>query len=134
MRITLRRTVAVLVLMAVGCGQTEGPPVAVSGRVLYRGVPIPSGTIVFTPDPQRGGHGPQAWAEIHDGQYHLQTGPENGAVPGWHRITVAPLPVAAPAGADPFPPLPARYRDPQLSQLRREVTAGKENVVDLNLD
>ena len=44
--------------------------------------------------------------------------------PGRHRVTVA-----GPVGWR----LPDRLLDPQSSQLRAEIVAGRENVVDLNL-
>jgi hypothetical protein len=128
MRTILRTALCTLVMLA-GCGQAETPLTAVSGRVFYQHRPLASGTIVFTPDPQRGGRGPQAWGEIHDGQYRLFTQQKPGAVPGWHRITIAALPgEAAPVR------LPARYRDPELSDQCREVKLGQENVVDLDLE
>src|SRR5207249_4096885 len=76
-----------LALLAAGCGQRETPLAPVSGRVFYRGQPLPGGTIVFTPDSERGGSGPLACGEIgQDGRYTLHTGTQPGAVPGWHRI------------------------------------------------
>jgi hypothetical protein len=119
-----------LLLAAVGCGR----PVKlapVSGRVSYRGRPLAGGTIVFTPDPERGGRGPQAWAEIDsEGRYRLCTAGEPGAVPGWHRITVAP-PHPRPEGAAAPPP---HYRDPDLSGQRFEVKPDQPNTFDLPLE
>jgi hypothetical protein len=116
-----------LVLLA-GCGRS-GPALApVKGQVFYRGRPLAGGTIVFTPDPQRGGRGPQAWAPIAaDGHYTLQTGGKKGAVPGWHQVTIAPASRAAAA-------LPARYRDPELSGQHCEVKPDRVNHCDLHLD
>lgn len=117
---------ALLGLLAAGCGRGETGLVSVSGRVYYRQRPLAGGTIVFTPDPQRGGRGPQAMARIGpDGRYHLKTGDRAGAIAGWHRITVAP----ARAGE-----LPSRYRDPELSGQRFEVIPSGPAECVLHLD
>ena len=56
-------------------------------RVLPRR-PAGGRPVVFTPDPDRGGRGPLACARIgDDGAYVLTTGPDSGAVTGWHRVT-----------------------------------------------
>lgn len=102
----------------------------VSGRVLLREQPLVGGTIVFTPDPTRGGRGQQAWAEIGpDGTFSLATAGRSGALPGWHRITIAP-------GRDcPRERRPsARYLDPELSGLDFEVRADRANDCELRLE
>ena len=60
-----------------------------------------------------------------DGGFTLGTGTANGAVAGWHRVTVA---------AGPPTTLPTKYRDPERSGLRQEVKAGLTNTCDLRLD
>jgi hypothetical protein len=117
---------ALLGLLVGSCGRGETGLVPVSGRVFYRQQPLPGGTIVFTPDPQRGGRGPQAMARIGpDGRYQLKTGERAGAVAGWHRITVAPAGEQA---------LPSRYRDPELSGQRFEVRPSGPSECVLHLD
>ena len=97
------------------------------GTVTYKGVPLKGGTVVFTPDPERGGQGPMALAEIRpDGTYSLRTDGDKGAVAGWHRITVAP--------ADVRSALPRRYADPELSGISREVQPDRVNTINLRLD
>lgn len=135
----------VLSLVVGGC-QPETPPVAVvRGKVTYQGAPVPTGLIVFVPDPTRGGAGPMARGDIQpDGSYRLRLwegeGPgRDGAVVGWHRITlhaVEPPRGTAESGPGIAPRsyLPARYRDPELSGLVREVRPGVENVLDFDLD
>jgi hypothetical protein len=114
-------------LVAAGCAPAP-VPVAVHGRVTYRGAPLRSGLIVFTPDDARGHHGPPAQAAIgSDGRYVLRTGTATGAAPGWYRVTVASLDTVAGES------LPARFRDPELSDLFAEVLAGQDNSVDLDL-
>src|SRR5438552_1367001 len=102
-------------LAATGCRREQPALAPVSGRVFYHGQPLTGGTIVSTPDPERGGSGPLACAEIGpDGQYVLSSGRHKGAVPGWHRVTVA---AASPAALA----LPRRFSDPELCDKCVEV-------------
>ena len=55
---------AACLLARPGCGSSTDGLQPVHGRVYYRGTPLAGGTIVFTPDPDRGGAGPLAYAEI----------------------------------------------------------------------
>jgi hypothetical protein len=123
----VRGTAVLALLLATGCGQ-DGPKLApVRGTVYYKGVPLKGGTIVFAPDPERGGQGPLAVGEVRpDGTYLLRTEGDRGAVPGWHRITVSP--------ADARSAFPRRYADPELSGLSREVQPERANTIDLRLD
>jgi hypothetical protein len=115
-------------VLAGGCGRGQPSRVPVSGRVFYRGQPLPGGTIVFTPDAQRGGSGPLACGEIKpDGRYVLRTDLQPGAVPGWHRITVAPARASASS-------LPRRYSDPEQSGKCVEVQPDRANTHDVYLD
>jgi hypothetical protein len=112
-----------------GCGNKAEKLMPVQGHVFYHNRPVAGGTIVFTPDPERGGHGPLACSEIGpDGRYSLQTGSQNGAVPGWHRVTIA-----APA-SDAASDLPHKYSDPEQSGLFREVKAEKVLAHDFYLE
>jgi hypothetical protein len=127
------RALALILLMAAGCGGGDTEPLSeVRGQVFFRGKPLEGGTIVFVPDPTRGGGGgPLARAEIQsDGRYRLSTGDRPGAVAGWHRVTVA---TAAPAGSTANA-LSDRYRDPETSGQCHEVKPGQENTIDLHLD
>ncbi|MFO0881309.1 MAG: hypothetical protein U0840_28755 [Gemmataceae bacterium] len=122
----LRGLLLFALLLLAGCGRNGGKLAPVQGRVFHKGQPVAGGTIVFTPDPERGGTGQQSWARIgDDGTYYLQTEGRPGASPGWHRITVSA------AQADK---LPHHFRDPELSEQRFEVKASRTNVCDLNLD
>ncbi len=116
-----------LLVLGAGCGSPESERVPVGGQVFYRGQPLAGGTIVFAPDPERGGRGPLALGEIGaDGRYTLRTDDQPGAVPGWHRVTVA--------GAGGESVLPNRYRDPEHSGLHRQIHPARANVIDLSLD
>ncbi len=116
-------------VLVLGCGGSEETLAPVQGQVFYQGKPLTGGTIVFTPDPRRGGHGPQAWAEIDaDGRYHLLTSGRKGATPGWHCVTIAPC------KNNTAVRLPARYRDPEQSDQHFEVKADRMNLCDLHLE
>jgi len=135
----LTRQVAVVLLLLAGCQQGTVPLAPVHGKIRYRGTDLQGGTVVFTPDAGRGTTGPQAQAEIQsDGTFTLRSGQAFGAVPGWHRVTVAAVyaPAVSAGGehfAVPQSLVPDRYRDPQLSGLVCEVKADQPNVFDFNL-
>ena len=118
-----RRLLCCASLFLASCGEKGHAPLApVRGHVSYQGKPLVSGTVVFTPDAQRGGCGPQAWAKIGpDGSFELSTAGVTGATPGWHRVTVA--------GAS----VPARYHDPDRSEQAFEVHLDAANVCELRL-
>src|SRR5947209_2996218 len=109
LRITWSLNAALLLGLATGCGDDPVRLTSVRGRVFYLHEPLRGGTIVFTPDEDRGGKGPSASAEIQaDGTFHLATDKEAGAVSGWHRVTIL-------ANAPDGRALPPKYRDPELS-------------------
>jgi hypothetical protein len=124
-------------LALLGCGQGD-PLTPVRGQVIVHGKPLPGGTIVFTPDVERGGHGPLACGEIDgDGRYTLRTGDKLGAAPGWYRVTIAaPARAVAPgqAVAPPAVEVPRKYSDPEHSGLLREVQQGKSGEQDFHLE
>jgi hypothetical protein len=135
----LRRTgLACLTFLALaGCGDRSksGPPVR--GQVLYRGDPVAGGLIVFVPNPDRGSDGPTATAVIEpDGSFTLVAADGKPVAPGWYRVAVAPKAgsVDVPTAERPYPGLPAKYRNPVLSGLEREVKAGAENTFAFDLD
>lgn len=116
-------------LPAALAGCVEGRPerVPVHGQVVVSGQPLPGGTIVFTPDPERGEDGPLSFAPIGpDGTYTLRSEQGPGASPGWHRVTIAPNP------GEPRL-LPERYRNPEKSELVRQVKAEGDNTIDFQL-
>lgn len=122
-----------LLLALAGCGRGEVKLVPVQGKVLYRGQPLPGGTIVFVPDPERGGAGPLASSEIRpDGQYVLQTGSRSGAVPGWHRVTVA-APASSPVQTASWS-LPQRFSHPEQSGQIHEVKPAVPNTIEIKLE
>jgi hypothetical protein len=118
-----------------GCDLAIEPMAPVRGKVTYRGVPLHTGTIVFTPDESRGTAGPMARAEIRaEGTYELSTADQRGARPGWYRVTIMAMDGAAGGYSVPRSLLPDKYRDPELSGLSCHVKSSQENVVDFNLE
>ena len=117
--------VCVVLLVLAGCEGGSAVPETVAGRVLYKGMPLAGGTVVFAPDPEHGGEGPIAWGEIDkDGHYTLHTKPGETLSPGWHRVTFA-----AATGTT----LPPHYSDPAQSGQSREIKAGQPNQIDFEL-
>ena len=79
--------VLLVILLAPGCGSGGGPGrFAVSGKVTYRGQPVPAGSVAFEPDASRGGSGPGAVAQIKDGRYRTTGG--KGPTAGPHRVRI----------------------------------------------
>jgi hypothetical protein len=119
-----------------GCGSAKTGYPLVTGRVYYHGQPVAGGLIVFTPDEERGNTGPLAKAIIGpDGRFSLRSEGKLGAAPGWHRVTIAPAPVASKSvRLQLYQSPPIRLRSPQLSGLSREVKADAANAFDFLLD
>jgi hypothetical protein len=81
---TGRRLLLLFVFGALGgCGDRVGRA-EIEGRVTWEGNPVPTGQLVFEPDPDRGGKGPAGVATIRDGRY--RTDPGFGAVAGPHIV------------------------------------------------
>jgi hypothetical protein len=129
-----------LLTLPSGCDPGTASLATVRGKVSYKGVPLRTGTIVFTPDALRGTTGSMARSEIRpDGTYALQTNGSHGAAVGWHRVTVMALESGSAPGPNgdfitPRSLLPEKYRDPELSGLSCKVRAGEENCIDFDLD
>ncbi len=82
----------VVALLLAGCGGDPSKPKLgkVSGTVTYKGQPVTSGTVRFTPDASKGGEtGQVASGQIEsDGSYELTTfDTGDGAILGQHVIT-----------------------------------------------
>lgn len=117
----LRLGCLILACLLGGCGQKgDGGNVRVQGKVTLHGAALPGGTLAFVPDVEMGGRGDIAVVEIKaDGTYTLDT------PPGWYRITINTAPAVG---------LAARYADPELCQLSREVKSGSVNTHDFPLN
>lgn len=125
------------VTVIAGCGGSKKSELVVRGQVLYRGEPVSGGLIVFAPDSDRGSNGPLVSATLAaDGSFTVVMPDGKPIPPGWYRIAVAPRAgtVDMPTVHDPYPGLPARYRNPALSGLMREIKVGADNLICLDLD
>jgi len=129
-----------LALALAGCDSRAPAPTSVHGKVFFNGIPLHTGTIIFTPDPLRGTLGPLVRAELQsDGCYVLSTDDESAAAEGWYRVTIVALELSSAFGQDgrrlvPRSLLPDKYRDPELSGLVCEIRPGQENCINFNLD
>jgi hypothetical protein len=135
----LRRigTLCLALLPLTGCSDKAKPELVVRGQVLYRGAPVAGGLIVFAPNPERGSDGPVLLATLQDDGSFTLTGPDGRPVPaGWYRIAVSPKAgtVDMPTPERPYPGLPAKYRNPALSGLEREIKPAADNIISLDLD
>jgi hypothetical protein len=65
------RLLAAIVLCsaAIGCGRSGPARFDLSGKVTFRGQPVPVGTISFLPDGNKGNKGPVGFAKVADGVY-----------------------------------------------------------------
>jgi hypothetical protein len=141
-------SLALLALVAGGgCGSDGlGQRYPVSGRVTYKGAPVPSGTIAFIPEESSG---KPAVGTISDGSYSLTTlSPGDGAFPGKYQVSVVSREGDQAAGAGPNSlgrlkkiavanltaksRLPAKYETAAKSGLAREVLA-QPNHFDFDL-
>lgn len=131
---------SLILLLITGCsGEGANGPAPVAGKISYRGQPVTRGTIVFAPDPLRGGEGDPVRTSIQpDGRYQMPGADKQGVAPGWYRVTVAAVDMGP---IDPGSPilvprslLPEKYRDPELSGLSCEVKAGRDNTINFNLE
>ena len=131
--------VPAIMLLAVACGRNGPTLVPVSGRVLFQGKPLPTGSIVFTPNSDKGGEGPLARAEIQtDGSYSLRTGEAVGGCVGWHRVTVAAVAVPAEKPLEGNLPevqslIPPHYAVPEQSGLEGLIRPGQANIINFDL-
>jgi hypothetical protein len=126
-------------LLVAGCDSGGDSLIAVRGRVAYHGTALTAGTIVFTPDTQRGAAGPIARGDIQaDGSYQVWTDEKPGAAAGFYRVTVLAVESSGFGPTDttrvPRSLLPDKYRDPELSGLACEVKASQENHIDFDLE
>ncbi len=134
------RLFLLLGMISCGCGEKNTTFTQVRGRVFYKNRLLTRGTIVFTPDSERGGRGGLATAEIQpDGSYSLNTKDHLGVIPGWHRVTIIALEAMNNQGVaemfiEPRSLLPDKYRDPDLSGLCFEVLPDQNNVKDFHLE
>jgi hypothetical protein len=134
-----------LVFLAAGCsGDANRPKLGkVHGKVTYKGTPVSSGHVVFTPVEGKGGaSGDVATGEIAaDGSYDMTTfNTGDGAILGQHIVSVQvrsgemPKPKADSTIDYKLPKslIPGKYTTPDKSPLRCTVVEGS-NPFDIEL-
>ncbi len=98
-----RLLLAACCLAFAGC--STGPKVYhVSGKVAFRGEPLPAGVIFFDPDSTKGNSGPQGYAAIKDGRYDtadlggqgVGSGPYQARIDGFDGKPARELPMGRP--------------------------------------
>jgi len=158
----LRVSWTIVVIVAVGlsgCGSSDGHPdrVDAGGTVTYNDEPVAGAQVVFR---VKGGHAATAVTD-EDGQFILSTfGQQDGAIPGEHTATVVKttkvelddpssdpgnsntmeeaMTASAKAAAQGDAPttkslIPARYGNPETSELKFTVSATDTNDFDIKL-
>jgi len=94
----------------------------VSGYVTLDGQPLKGGIVKF--HPPAGGDSSHAVIQP-DGQFELHTGGEPGLPPGEYVVTVADSEVSGvTAASPPSQEIPAKYTQPETSDLRATLTEG----------
>jgi hypothetical protein len=98
---TLFVRIALLLLggLVIGCGSDKGG--RVSGKVTFKGQPVPAGKIYFKPDASKGNSGQTGFAGISNGTYDTATAGNQGPVAGAVIIEVEGIDPTPPPGASP---------------------------------
>jgi hypothetical protein len=140
MALTLAMTLGI-----VGCGGGEPGVTPVSGRVTYKGQPVTTGEVFFSPE-HSGARGAQGKLDS-SGNYTLGTfDARDGAYAGAYKVSIIaqgpdkPIP-AKKVGkmleedmqgtGDPL--IPRKYFNAETSGLKADVVAGKSNTFDFDL-
>jgi hypothetical protein len=85
-----KRLLVVMMSLALAAGCTSKPkPAQLSGKVTFKGQPVPAGYISFAPDVGSGGKGPMRVLQIKDGIYDSSKEPEPGLDPGPYFLRIA---------------------------------------------
>ncbi len=125
----------IVAVIAVGCS-SEPKRLEVSGTVSYKGQPVPSGSILFSPEDESvksmGG------SAVTNGQFKIPQA--TGLLPGKYKVSISYPDPKGPAPKEGEAPgesretkelLPAKYNS--ATELRAEVRAGVENTFTFDL-
>jgi hypothetical protein len=135
-----RRAVLVGALLAAlaasGCGEPKF--VKVTGRVTYKGQPVPSTQLRFLPD---NGERPSTGLTGDDGNFSLKySRHQTGAPPGGYTVFLTYIPsneeenhTAPPKASAELKAVIAKYGDAKTSPLHYEITKDGQ-VIEINLD
>ncbi len=129
------RVVVLSCLMAIvaGCGGGSGPgkpkTVAVSGKVTYKGAPVPGGTITFAPQGgagKRAGSGPIQT----DGSFVISSyDPRDGVEPGDYKVVIDPPPPNPDTkAADTKVVIPEKYKSVTSTPLTEKIDSAKSGL------
>jgi len=105
---------------------------SVSGKVTYKGKPVPKGTVAFQSTKPDGRNATGAILE--DGSYTLQTeNPGDGALPGDYNVTISARDdvILDYQPLKPVPPkrlAPAKYEQAETSGLKATVKSGSNTI------
>lgn len=80
--------------LALGCGGDKTS--RVSGKVTFKGQPVPAGKVFFIPDAAKGNKGTTGYADIKDGAYDTGAAGGQGSVAGPVSIVVEGIDPAGP--------------------------------------
>lgn len=118
-----------------GCSESVAKTAQVRGKVLFKGIAVPNGTVNFIPE----NGGTSATGEIQpDGSFKLTTFRSgDGAILGKHKIVIVAMQDnkdTLPEARSPLPPpiVPIKYTSPATSTLF-ETVEDKENNFTLDL-
>ena len=79
---------AAMFALAAGCS-SQAKLAQISGKVSFKGQPVPAGWISFTPDVAAGALGQVRVFQIHDGAYDSAKETEPGIAPGAYQVRIA---------------------------------------------
>lgn len=95
-----RLALAWLAAMTIGCGGSENG-LQVSGKVTFKGNPVPAGMVYIMPDSAKGNSGQSGYAVINNGAYDTAAEGGRGAAAGAVVIAVEGIDPNPPANAEP---------------------------------
>jgi hypothetical protein len=72
-----------------GCSKTSPDGVDVWGNVEWKGNPVPSGIVTFTPDAAKGNRGHQGWAIIENGRFDTRNSGSKSSPKGACIVTIS---------------------------------------------
>jgi hypothetical protein len=132
------RLLAALALLLLAGGGCNSRLVQVSGRVTYKGQPVPSTIITFLPE---NGSRPSKGLTDDDGRFTLRyTRDKAGATRGpctvfltYHVSNEEELGEARPKASRELKAIIARYGDPEKSPLHYDISKSGQ-VIDINLE
>jgi hypothetical protein len=98
-RFVVAVSLSFILLSLVGCGGSSGN--RVSGKVTFKGQPVPAGKVYIAPDIAKGNSGQTGHADIKDGAYDTSAPGGEGAVAGAVVISISGFDPTPPPGAGP---------------------------------